>query len=92
MLIYVQPLPCSSVRFVCQAKKGDSDESEIAVSIVLQQSVTLTFSLKYLLNFAKSAPLSKSVSLNLSNDVPLLVSFALFPLPLPLFLRLLFLV
>jgi hypothetical protein len=35
----------------------------------------LTFSLKYLLNFAKSAPLSKNVTLNMSNEVPLLVAF-----------------
>jgi proliferating cell nuclear antigen len=37
--------------------------------------VSLTFSLKYLSNFAKSAPLAKEVSLNMSNDVPLLVQF-----------------
>lgn len=59
---------------VKKAKKGE-DESEVGVSIILQQHVSLTFSLKYLLNFAKSAPLAEMVTLNMSNEVPLLVSF-----------------
>ena len=45
------------------------------MSIILEKQVSLTFSLKYLSNFAKSAPLAKEVSLNMSNDVPLLVQF-----------------
>ncbi|GHJ87508.1 hypothetical protein NliqN6_3910 [Naganishia liquefaciens] len=57
-----------------KAKDGE-DDGEAGVSIILQQSVSLTFSLKYLLNFAKSAPLSKQVTLNMSNEVPLLVAF-----------------
>ena len=47
----------------------------MGVSIILEKQVSLTFSLKYLSNFAKSAPLAKEVSLNMSNDVPLLVQF-----------------
>ncbi|CDZ97698.1 proliferating cell nuclear antigen [Phaffia rhodozyma] len=63
-----------------RAKKGKSvkttdDEDNVQVSVILKQAVTLTFSLKYLLNFAKSAPLARAVSLHMSNDVPLLVSF-----------------
>jgi proliferating cell nuclear antigen len=42
---------------------------------VLERAVNLTFSLKYLLNFAKSAPLADKVVLNMSNEVPLLVNF-----------------
>lgn len=53
---------------------ADGDEDN-GVSIVLQQAVSLTFSLKYLQNFAKSAPLSSHVVLNMSNEVPLLVAF-----------------
>lgn len=37
------------------------------------QHVSLTFSLKYLVNFSKSASLSDTVQLMMSNDVPLLV-------------------
>ncbi|WWC92501.1 proliferating cell nuclear antigen (pcna) [Kwoniella dendrophila CBS 6074] len=61
------------------AKKAKKDDSagtdEIGVSIILEKQVSLTFSLKYLTNFAKSAPLAREVSLHMSNDVPLLVQF-----------------
>jgi DNA polymerase III sliding clamp (beta) subunit (PCNA family) len=47
------------------------------VEIELTEPVSLTFSLKYLVNFCKAAGLSKSVKLCLSNEVPLLVEYAL---------------
>jgi len=56
-------------------KAKTSDDSDPGVSIILEKQVCLTFSLKYLSNFAKSAPLSREVSLHMSNDVPLLVQF-----------------
>ena len=40
----------------------------------MNQHVSLTFSLKYLVNFSKSSSLSSTVQLMMSNDVPLLVS------------------
>ena len=40
----------------------------------MNQHVSLTFSLKYLVNFSKSASLASKVQLMMSNDVPLLVS------------------
>ena len=46
----------------------------------MNQAVTLTFSLKYLVNFSKSTSLSRQVQLMMSTDVPLLVSQC--PLPL----------
>lgn len=55
--------------------KSSDDSSEPGVSIILEKQVCLTFSLKYLSNFAKSAPLAREVSLHMSNDVPLLVQF-----------------
>ena len=39
----------------------------------MNQHVSLTFSLKYLVNFSKSASLAVRVQLMMSNDVPLLV-------------------
>ncbi|CAK9783216.1 unnamed protein product [Cutaneotrichosporon oleaginosum] len=57
-----------------KAKAGAGDD-DVGVSIILEKQVSLTFSLKYLSNFAKSAPLAREVSLNMSNDVPLLVQF-----------------
>jgi len=47
------------------------------VEIELSEPVALTFSLKYLVNFCKAAGLSKTVKLCLSNEVPLLVEYAL---------------
>jgi proliferating cell nuclear antigen len=58
-----------------KTKKDDSSDDAVGVTIVLEKQVCLTFSLKYLSNFAKSAPLAKEVSLNMSNEVPLLVQF-----------------
>lgn len=49
--------------------------------IELNQHVSLTFSLKYLVNFAKSSSLSTVVQLMMSNDVPLLVSNFLYFVP-----------
>ncbi|KAJ3563700.1 hypothetical protein NP233_g8770 [Leucocoprinus birnbaumii] len=57
-----------------KTKKGD-DEDDQAVVIEMNQHVSLTFSLKYLVNFSKSASLSAKVQLMMSNDVPLLVSY-----------------
>ncbi|KAI0708482.1 proliferating cell nuclear antigen, N-terminal domain-containing protein [Earliella scabrosa] len=61
-----------------KAKKTDDDDDDDdfeGVRIEMNQAVTLTFSLKYLVNFSKSSSLSKKVQLMMSNDVPLLVSY-----------------
>lgn len=64
-----------------KAKKGkskdDDDDVPDGVRIEMNQHVNLTFSLKYLVNFSKSATLSNVVQLMMSNDVPLLVSIQL---------------
>ncbi|KAG1118922.1 hypothetical protein G6F42_013084 [Rhizopus arrhizus] len=53
------------------------DSEDDATVIELQQSVAMTFSIKYLVNFTKATPLAARVSLNLSTDVPLLVDYKL---------------
>ncbi|KAH9912157.1 proliferating cell nuclear antigen [Epithele typhae] len=53
----------------------DDDDDFEGVRIEMNQAVTLTFSLKYLVNFSKSSSLAKKVQLMMSNDVPLLVSY-----------------
>ncbi|THH02950.1 hypothetical protein EW145_g6663 [Phellinidium pouzarii] len=58
-----------------RAKKSDDDGPAGGVAIDLASHVALTFSLKYLVNFAKSSTLSDTVQLMMSNDVPLLVSY-----------------
>ncbi|OSX62511.1 hypothetical protein POSPLADRAFT_1141431 [Postia placenta MAD-698-R-SB12] len=56
-------------------RQTDDDAPPEGVTIEMNQHVNLTFSLKYLVNFAKSSTLSNVVQLMLSNDVPLLVSY-----------------
>ncbi|GAO51699.1 hypothetical protein G7K_5792-t1 [Saitoella complicata NRRL Y-17804] len=51
------------------------EEPALSTSIELSESVTLTFSLKYLVNFTKATPLAGAVTLQMSNDVPLLVEY-----------------
>ncbi|KAL0948599.1 hypothetical protein HGRIS_011157 [Hohenbuehelia grisea] len=66
----------SSKKPAKKAKKSkDDDEAPRGVSIELNQHVSLTFSVKYLINFSKSASLSPAVQLMMSNEVPLLVAF-----------------
>lgn len=55
----------------------DVDKPELNVDIELTEPVSLTFSLKYLGNFCKAAALSTQVKICLSNEVPLLVEYAL---------------
>jgi len=59
-----------------KAKKSADEDGDTGggVAIEMAQSVSLTFSLKYLVNFAKSASLVDTVVLKLSSEVPLLVS------------------
>ncbi|EFX02505.1 proliferating cell nuclear antigen [Grosmannia clavigera kw1407] len=45
------------------------------IDIELSETVALTFSLKYLVNFCKASSLSTSVKICLSNEVPLLVEY-----------------
>ncbi|RAL63199.1 hypothetical protein DID88_004278 [Monilinia fructigena] len=75
------------VKFHCNGDIGNGavtlrshsnvDKPDLNVDIELTEPVSLTFSLKYLVNFCKAAGLSKSVKLCLSNEVPLLVEYQL---------------
>lgn len=48
----------------------------VPVEIQLEKAVALTFSVQYLVNFTKAAPLSSAVTLHMADKVPLLVEFA----------------
>ncbi|OJJ62386.1 hypothetical protein ASPSYDRAFT_145538, partial [Aspergillus sydowii CBS 593.65] len=75
------------VKFSCSGDIGNGsvtirqhtsvDKPDQNVSIVLSEPVALTFSLKYLVNFCKATNLSSTVSLSLSQEVPLLVEYGL---------------
>lgn len=75
------------VKFACTGDIGsgavnlrthtDMDNADMNVDIQLSEPVSLTFSLKYLVNFCKASGLSKRVRLGLSSEVPLLVEYDL---------------
>ncbi|KAI9360457.1 proliferating cell nuclear antigen, C-terminal domain-containing protein [Zopfochytrium polystomum] len=64
----------SGAVFVKSGASIDDDE-DTSTTINLTSPVSLTFSLKYLMNFTKATPLSATVSLSMSNEVPLLVEY-----------------
>ena len=70
------------VKFSCQGDIGNGSVTKVykpdqTVSISLSEPVAFTFSLKYLVNFCKASNLSNSVTLHLSQEVPLLVEYGL---------------
>merc|ERR1712190_308533 len=58
-------------------KPRDSEKSEENVTLAVQEPVNATFALRYLVNFAKAAPLCGTVELGLGPDAPLLVRYNL---------------
>merc|ERR1712160_124969 len=58
-------------------KPREADKPEDRVSLTVHEPVTATFALRYLVNFAKAAPLSSAVELGLGPDAPLLVKYDL---------------
>jgi proliferating cell nuclear antigen len=75
------------VKFSCQGDIGNGavtlrqhssvEKPNESVEIELSEPVSLTFSLKYLVNFCKASALSTQVKICLSNEVPLLVEYTL---------------
>lgn len=53
------------------SQTSNIDKPEEAVTISMQEAITQTFALKYLIQFAKATPLCSQVTLSLSPDVPL---------------------
>merc|ERR1712232_939022 len=58
-------------------KPRESEKPEEKVTLSVLEPVTATFALRYLVNFAKAAPLSGVVELGLGPDAPLLVRYDL---------------
>jgi proliferating cell nuclear antigen len=58
----------------CRQGEGAVDDDE-AVTIKLEEPVTLAFALRYLNFFTKATSLSNDVTLSLSPDVPLMVEY-----------------
>lgn len=59
------------------AQTSSVDKEDEAVSIEMQEPVTLTFACQYLNSFTKATPLAAQVSLSMSADVPLVVEYAI---------------
>jgi len=57
------------------AQTANVDKEEEAVTIEMQEPVTLTFACRYLNMFTKASCLSAQVSLSMSPDVPLVVEY-----------------
>ena len=53
------------------------DDEEDAISVKVDEECTLTFALRYLNFFAKATPLSSTVTLKMSPDVPLSVAYSI---------------
>merc|ERR1711918_332477 len=58
-------------------KPREADKPEDRVALTVHESVTATFALRYLVTFAKAAPLSSTVELGLGPDSPLSVKYEL---------------
>ncbi|KAG5731497.1 hypothetical protein E4T56_gene4371 [Termitomyces sp. T112] len=53
----------------CKSKKEEEDKKEQGICIEMNLHILLTFSLKYLINFLKSASLSSCVHFMMSNEL-----------------------
>merc|ERR1712060_383094 len=58
-------------------KPREAEKPEEKVSLIVHESVTATFALRYLVNFAKAAPLCGCAELGLGPDAPLMVKYDL---------------
>merc|ERR1712186_303836 len=58
-------------------KPREAEKPEERVSLTVHEPVTATFALRYLVTFAKAAPLCGTVELGLGPDAPLLVKYDL---------------
>merc|ERR1711918_333701 len=58
-------------------KPREGEKPEERVALTVHESVTATFALRYLVTFAKAAPLSSTVELGLGPDSPLSVKYEL---------------
>merc|ERR1712190_392354 len=56
-------------------KPREAEKPEDKVTLTVHENVTATFALRYLVNFAKAAPLCGQVELGLGSDAPLLVKY-----------------
>lgn len=64
-----------SANVTVRQNNGVDTKEEEQTTIELQEPVSLTFALRYLNSFAKATPISSSVTLSLSKDLPIVVEY-----------------
>ncbi|XXG85270.1 hypothetical protein AAC387_Pa11g0378 [Persea americana] len=63
-----------SANIVCR-QNSTVDKPEDATTIQMKEPVSLTFALRYMNSFTKATPLSSSVSISMSSDLPVVVEY-----------------
>ncbi|XP_058754904.1 proliferating cell nuclear antigen-like [Vicia villosa] len=63
-----------SANIVCRGNTG-VDKAEEAIVIEMNEPVALRFGLRYMNSFTKATPLSSSVTISLSNEMPVVVEY-----------------
>ncbi|URE48113.1 hypothetical protein MUK42_14736 [Musa troglodytarum] len=63
-----------TANIVCRQNKT-VDKPEEATIIEMQEPVSLTFALRYMNSFTKATPLSETVTISLSSDLPVVVEY-----------------
>lgn len=61
---------------LCQTASTDDDKRK--VEILVKEPVNINFAVKYLNHFTKATPLSSTVTLSMSNDVPIVVEYPIY--------------
>ncbi|XP_050945276.1 proliferating cell nuclear antigen-like [Cucumis melo] len=63
-----------SANIVCR-QNTTVDKPEEATAIEMNEPVSLTFALRYMNSFTKATPLSNTVTISLSSDLPVVVEY-----------------
>ena len=68
---------CQLVSSTCLLCVSFVEQEEQQTVIVMKEPVSLTFALRYLNSFTKATPLSTSVTLSMSKDLPVTVEYTI---------------
>merc|ERR1712037_784624 len=70
-------MPANEFQRICRdlSSIGDTEKEEDHTEIQLQEPCALTFALRYLNSFTKATPLSGSVTLSISKELPVVVEY-----------------
>eukprot|EP00894_Picocystis_sp_ML_P000801 jgi/Pico_ML_1/51318/g2372.t1 len=72
--MFESPSDIGSANVTCRQNTSVDEDQEPTV-IDLDEPVALTFAMRYLISFTKATPLSSSVTLSMSKDLPIVVEY-----------------